>query len=118
MADGTERKIRRGNEVFSGIGEGESQKLIRSTINGLAHTRVVIDQFRETGATWLAGRSGGLDMIFAKQGGGFAGLNVFGSREVIGIKVVDVVSRFAEERARLLARNSELAYMVRQKHGN
>ncbi len=118
MADGAERKIRRGNEVFFGVNESESQRLIRSTISGLAHTRVVTDQFREAGATWLAGRNGSLDMIFAKQGGGFAGLNVFGSREVIGMKVVGDVSRFAEERARLLARNSELAYMVRQKHGN
>lgn len=118
MADKPERNIHRGSEVFSGVTEGELQKLIRSTISGLTHTRVLTDQFRETGASWLAGRSGGLDMVFTKHGGGFAGLSVFGSREVIGIKVVDEASHFSEERARLLDRNSELAYMVRQKHGN
>lgn len=118
MADETERKIRRGNEVFSGVSDGELQKLVRSTISGLTHTRVLVDQFREADASWLAGRSGGLDMIFTKRGGGYAGLNIFGSREVIGIKVVDEVAHFPEERARLLARNNELAYLVRQKHGN
>ncbi len=112
---GVEKKGRYGEAVFDGLKNDEHQRLVRITISGLARTKVLADQLHDAEATWQTGRSGGLDMTFIRHGDSI-GLNIFGNSNVIGLKVVPEREKIAEERTRLLARDAELAFMVRRQH--
>lgn len=89
-------------------------------VSGLSRTMAVADQLHYAEATWLAGRGdSGLEMTFVRpsaMGREFVGLNLFGVQDVIGIKVVADKSQAADERARILGRDAELAFMIRRQH--
>jgi len=111
-----------GEALFDGAKDAEQQRLIRSTVFGLAHTKPVTDQLHLAEATWQVGRAGGLDMVFTRRANGsgneFVGLNIFGGTNVIGVKVLGAKTQFGEERAKLLARDAELAFMIRRQQAN